>query len=142
MLVSPSTDSNWRQSHISGNETSHTREKISEIVEKLCNAVPTVGIFRDIVVGYPGETQGHFEETIQKDHNRGIFKDGCPGIFLKFGQFFVSRQTSIERQPVRRTLAAEQSTKRKEFHSTVVQIGQRICHLMQPSIDIKSTTIQ
>ncbi|MDR1891364.1 MAG: tRNA (N6-isopentenyl adenosine(37)-C2)-methylthiotransferase MiaB [Puniceicoccales bacterium] len=42
----------------------YTREKILEIVEKLRSAVPDVGISTDIIVGYPGETEEDFEETV------------------------------------------------------------------------------
>ncbi|MDR1595466.1 MAG: tRNA (N6-isopentenyl adenosine(37)-C2)-methylthiotransferase MiaB [Puniceicoccales bacterium] len=40
------------------------REKIFEIVEKLRTAVPEIGISTDIIVGYPGETEEEFLETV------------------------------------------------------------------------------
>ncbi|MDR1432829.1 MAG: tRNA (N6-isopentenyl adenosine(37)-C2)-methylthiotransferase MiaB [Puniceicoccales bacterium] len=42
----------------------YTVEKILQIVEKLRDAVPRIGISTDIIVGYPGETGGEFEETV------------------------------------------------------------------------------
>ncbi|MDR2779326.1 MAG: tRNA (N6-isopentenyl adenosine(37)-C2)-methylthiotransferase MiaB [Puniceicoccales bacterium] len=43
---------------------SYTREKILEIIKKLRDAVPNVGISTDIIVGYPSETEKDFEETV------------------------------------------------------------------------------
>jgi tRNA-2-methylthio-N6-dimethylallyladenosine synthase len=42
----------------------YTSERILTIVEKLRKAVPNVGISTDIIVGYPGETEEDFEETV------------------------------------------------------------------------------
>jgi tRNA-2-methylthio-N6-dimethylallyladenosine synthase len=42
----------------------YSREKILEIVEKLRIASPGMGITTDIIVGYPGETEKEFEETV------------------------------------------------------------------------------
>ncbi|MDR1173807.1 MAG: tRNA (N6-isopentenyl adenosine(37)-C2)-methylthiotransferase MiaB, partial [Puniceicoccales bacterium] len=42
----------------------YTAERILTIVEKLRKAVPNVGISTDIIVGYPGETEEDFAETV------------------------------------------------------------------------------
>ncbi|MDR2432813.1 MAG: tRNA (N6-isopentenyl adenosine(37)-C2)-methylthiotransferase MiaB [Puniceicoccales bacterium] len=42
----------------------YTSEMILTIVEKLRGAVPNMGISTDIIVGYPGETEKDFEETV------------------------------------------------------------------------------
>jgi tRNA-2-methylthio-N6-dimethylallyladenosine synthase len=42
----------------------YTREKFLGIVRKLRAARPEIGIGTDIIVGFPGETDGDFEETL------------------------------------------------------------------------------
>ena len=42
----------------------YTREKFLGIVEKLRKAKPGIGIYTDIIVGFPGETEEDFEQTL------------------------------------------------------------------------------
>jgi tRNA-2-methylthio-N6-dimethylallyladenosine synthase len=42
----------------------YTREKFSGIVQKLRHARPGIGITTDIIVGFPGETEEDFEQTL------------------------------------------------------------------------------
>lgn len=42
----------------------YTRERFLEIVRKLRAVKPNIGITSDIIVGFPGETEADFEETI------------------------------------------------------------------------------
>jgi tRNA-2-methylthio-N6-dimethylallyladenosine synthase len=42
----------------------YTREKFLGIIEKLRAAKPEIGITTDIIVGFPGETEKDFEETL------------------------------------------------------------------------------
>jgi tRNA-2-methylthio-N6-dimethylallyladenosine synthase len=42
----------------------YTREKFLGIVEKLRKTKPGIGIFTDIIVGFPGETEEDFEQTL------------------------------------------------------------------------------
>jgi tRNA-2-methylthio-N6-dimethylallyladenosine synthase len=42
----------------------YTREKFTSIIKKLRAAKPEIGITTDIIVGFPGETETDFEETL------------------------------------------------------------------------------
>jgi tRNA-2-methylthio-N6-dimethylallyladenosine synthase len=42
----------------------HTRARYLEIVAQLRNAVPDMALSSDVIVGYPGETQAEFEDTL------------------------------------------------------------------------------
>jgi tRNA-2-methylthio-N6-dimethylallyladenosine synthase len=42
----------------------YTRDRFLSIIQKLRAAKPDIGITTDIIVGFPGETEGDFEETM------------------------------------------------------------------------------
>ena len=42
----------------------YTRERFLGIIEKLRRAQPDIGITTDIIVGFPGETEDDFEQTL------------------------------------------------------------------------------
>jgi len=42
----------------------YTREKFLGIIQKLRQAKPGMGIYTDIIVGFPGETENDFEQTL------------------------------------------------------------------------------
>ena len=42
----------------------YTRERYMDIVEKLRTAQPRIGVSTDIIVGFPGETEEDFEQTL------------------------------------------------------------------------------
>jgi len=42
----------------------HTREQYLDLVDRLRGAVPGIALSTDVIVGFPGETVGDFEETL------------------------------------------------------------------------------
>jgi tRNA-2-methylthio-N6-dimethylallyladenosine synthase len=42
----------------------YTREKFLGIIQKLRQAKPNIGVYTDIIVGFPGETEEDFEQTL------------------------------------------------------------------------------
>ena len=42
----------------------HTREEYLELVDRLRDAMPDIALSTDMIVGFPGETEAHFEDTL------------------------------------------------------------------------------
>jgi len=54
----------------------YTREEYLELVTRLRNVVPDINLSTDVIVGFPGETEGHFQQTLDLLHE------------IRFGQVF------------------------------------------------------
>ncbi len=42
----------------------YTRQRFVRIIEKLCSTSPGIGVCTDFIVGFPGETEADFEQTL------------------------------------------------------------------------------
>ncbi len=69
----------------------YSRERYLEVVERLRSAIPDVTISTDIIVGFPGETDAQFEETLSLVRQaafddgytfRYSIRDGTPAVKL------------------------------------------------------------
>jgi tRNA-2-methylthio-N6-dimethylallyladenosine synthase len=69
----------------------YTREKYLECVARLRAAIPGVALTTDVIVGFPGETEGDFEETLSAVREVGFedaftfkfsLRDGTPATRL------------------------------------------------------------
>ncbi len=81
----------------------YTREEYLEVVGRLRAAIPGITMSTDIIVGFPGETEQQFEETVSLVREVGFddaytfcysVRDGTPGAKLKDQ---VSNEISAER---------------------------------------------
>lgn len=68
----------------------YTREEYVELVARLRDAVPGIHLSTDVIVGFPGETEEHFEETLDLLRT------------LRFGQVFAFAFSPRPRTPAAR----------------------------------------
>ncbi|MGH7561974.1 MAG: tRNA (N6-isopentenyl adenosine(37)-C2)-methylthiotransferase MiaB [Gemmatimonadales bacterium] len=70
----------------------YTRERYLEVVARLRSAIPGITLSTDLIVGFPGETEAQFEETISLVREAGFDdaytfryspRDGTPAVRLK-----------------------------------------------------------
>jgi tRNA-2-methylthio-N6-dimethylallyladenosine synthase len=50
----------------------YTREEYFDCLARLRAAIPGLSVTTDIIVGFPGETEAHFQETISAVHEAGF----------------------------------------------------------------------
>ena len=108
----------------------YTREKYLEIVEKIRETVPDIEIAADFIVGFPGETEEEFEETLDllrlvRFQNAFVFKysprPGTPSA----GRFEDDIPLDVKKERNQRLLAAQEEVSRElheSLHGHVVEV--------------------
>ncbi|MFL5619041.1 MAG: tRNA (N6-isopentenyl adenosine(37)-C2)-methylthiotransferase MiaB [Gemmatimonadaceae bacterium] len=96
----------------------YTREEYLECVARLRAAVPGLALTTDVIVGFPGETDGEFEETLSAVEAVG-FVDAYTFIFSP------RDGTPATRMPAELTVPAEVASERLERLVAVVRSGAR-----------------
>ena len=92
----------------------YTREEYLELVARLRGAVPGINLSTDVIVGFPGESEEHFEETL--DLLRRI----------RFGQVFAFAFSPRPRTPASRYRDQIAETVKKERLHRLFDLSDRI----------------
>ena len=96
----------------------YTREQYLECVARLRAAVPGLALTTDVIVGFPGETEGEFEETLSAVEAVG-FVDAYTFIFSP------RDGTPATRMPAELTVPADVASERLQRLVSVVRSGAR-----------------
>ena len=96
----------------------YTREGYMECVERLRNAVPDLSLTTDVIVGFPGETEADFEETLSAVREVG-FDDAYT---FKFSP---REGTPATRMPESETISDEVASERLARLIETVRAGSR-----------------
>jgi tRNA-2-methylthio-N6-dimethylallyladenosine synthase len=102
----------------------YTREKYFECVERLRNAIPRLAVTTDVIVGFPGETEEDFDETLSAVREIG-FEDA-----FTF-KFSLRDGTPATRFPASETVSDEISSDRLARLIETVRAGVRDSNLRQ-----------
>lgn len=102
----------------------YTREKYLECVERLRNAIPRLSVTTDVIVGFPGETDEDFDETLSAVREIG-FEDA-----FTF-KFSLRDGTPATRFPESETVSDEISSDRLARLIETVRAGVRDSNLRQ-----------
>lgn len=119
----------------------YTREKYLDVVARLRAAMPDITFSTDIIVGFPGETEGQFEETLAMVADAGFddaytfkysVREGTPAVKLPA---HVTDEVASERlarliEVVRTQTRARNSTRVGTVHEVLVERPARRGSLM------------
>lgn len=107
---------------------SYTASELSEILEKLRNKIPDIGIGADVIVGFPGETDEDFQDTYRflqeaPVHFLHVFpfskRPGTPAFSLEDE---IHGKVIRERASLLRQLADDSGYRfRKSFHGKILE---------------------
>jgi tRNA-2-methylthio-N6-dimethylallyladenosine synthase len=101
----------------------YTRDEYFACVERLKRAIPDLAVTTDIIVGFPGETEDEFEETLSAVHDIG-FTDAFMFIFSP------RDGTPATRMPAHLTVPAEVASARMARLVATVKAGARAQNLL------------
>lgn len=92
----------------------YTRERFLEIIRKLRQAHPNIGITTDLIVGFPGETEEEFEATIS------LVRE------VRFANAFVFKYSTRKGTPAASMLAQVPQSLIEERHARLLNIVNEI----------------
>ena len=96
----------------------YSREEYVACVEKLRRAIPGLSVTTDIIVGFPGETDADFEETLSAVRDLGF----ADAFMFKFSP---REGTPATRMPAEWTVSDEKASERMERLVDAVKAGAR-----------------
>jgi tRNA-2-methylthio-N6-dimethylallyladenosine synthase len=92
----------------------YTREEYVELVARLRAAVPEINLSTDVIVGFPGETEEHFEQTLDLLQK------------IRFGQVFAFAFSPRPRTPAARYDEHVDDAVKKERLHRLFELSDRI----------------
>ena len=102
----------------------YTREDYLELVARLREAVPNINLSTDVIVGFPGETEEHFAQTMD------LLEE------IRFGQVFAFAFSPRPRTPAARYEdALSESAKKERLHRLFAVTDQISSELNQGLVD-------
>ena len=82
----------------------HTREEYLDLVERIRTAIPTIALSTDIIVGFPGETEEEFQETLSLVQQAGFSS--------MFSFKYSERPTTLASRRMPETVSEREKTRR------------------------------
>ena len=107
----------------------YTRERYLEVVERLRAAVPGITVSTDLIVGFPGETEAQFEETVSLVGEAGFddaytfcysAREGTPAV--KLGDVIAEEVASERLQRLINAVRAQSRSRNLARVGSVVEI--------------------
>ncbi len=114
---------------LKGMNRKHTRQDYFKIIERLRKARPDIGLSSDFIVGFPGESDGDFEDTLDLVRQIGFtqcysFKySPRPGTPAADAKIQIAEEVKDERLARLQELLSQQQTEfNKKFEGQVVKV--------------------
>lgn len=111
----------------------HTREDYLELVKKIRNAWPGVAITTDIIVGFPGETEDQFQNTVaimeKVDFDMAYLSEYSPRPGTTAQRFF--KDDISKKEKVRRRKVLNEILKKSALKNNKKLVGQTVKVLVE-----------